>query len=115
MIATVVRSVAGVVVQLLVSFGNGGRVEEYDADGNVVWRIEQPGYGSGHSAPTPSIVRASDPAMLGNEDGQRALHEPLPLVEEEAAPRWSGKLGPTHRRESAVSTSRRKWSSESGR
>jgi hypothetical protein len=24
----------------LVSYGNGGRVEEYDADGNVVWRIE---------------------------------------------------------------------------
>ena len=29
----------------LVSFGNGGRVEEYDASGNVVWRIEgNPGY-----------------------------------------------------------------------
>jgi hypothetical protein len=28
----------------LVSFGNGGRVEEYDADGAVVWRIESPGY-----------------------------------------------------------------------
>lgn len=28
----------------LVSFGNGGRVEEYDAAGNVVWRIESPGY-----------------------------------------------------------------------
>lgn len=43
---------AGVVAQLggttqllpagrtLVSFGTGGRVEEYDADGNVVWRID---------------------------------------------------------------------------
>lgn len=43
---------AGVVAQLggstqtlpanrtLVSFGNGGRVEEYDAQGNVVWRID---------------------------------------------------------------------------
>ena len=29
----------------LVAFGNGGRVEEYDAAGNVVWRIEgSPGY-----------------------------------------------------------------------
>ncbi|HEX6252500.1 MAG TPA: arylsulfotransferase family protein [Gemmatimonadaceae bacterium] len=29
----------------LVSFGNGGRVEEYDASGNVVWRIDgNPGY-----------------------------------------------------------------------
>lgn len=29
----------------LVSFGNGGRVEEYDGSGNVVWRIEgNPGY-----------------------------------------------------------------------
>ncbi|HEU4994133.1 MAG TPA: arylsulfotransferase family protein, partial [Gemmatimonadaceae bacterium] len=29
----------------LVAFGNGGRVEEYDASGNVVWRIEgNPGY-----------------------------------------------------------------------
>jgi len=28
----------------LVSFGNGGRVEEYDASGNVVWSIDQPGY-----------------------------------------------------------------------
>jgi hypothetical protein len=28
----------------LVSFGSGGRVEEYDASGNVVWRIEAPGY-----------------------------------------------------------------------
>lgn len=30
--------------RVLVSFGNGGRVEEYDASGNVVWRIEDPGY-----------------------------------------------------------------------
>ncbi len=30
--------------RVLVSFGNGGRVEEYDAAGNVVWRIERPGY-----------------------------------------------------------------------
>lgn len=30
--------------RMLVSFGNGGRVEEYDADGAVVWRIESPGY-----------------------------------------------------------------------
>ncbi len=30
---------------LLVSYGNGGRVEEYDAGGRVVWRIEgTPGY-----------------------------------------------------------------------
>jgi len=30
---------------VLVSYGNGSRVEEYDADGNVVWRIEgDPGY-----------------------------------------------------------------------
>jgi hypothetical protein len=29
----------------LVSFGTAGRVEEYDAAGNVVWRIEgNPGY-----------------------------------------------------------------------
>ena len=29
----------------LVAYGNGGRVEEYDASGNVVWRIEgNPGY-----------------------------------------------------------------------
>lgn len=28
----------------LVSFGSGGRVEEYDASGNMVWRIEAPGY-----------------------------------------------------------------------
>jgi hypothetical protein len=28
----------------LVSFGNGGRVEEYDGSGNVVWRLESPGY-----------------------------------------------------------------------
>jgi hypothetical protein len=29
----------------LVAFGNGGRVEEYDATGRVVWRIEgTPGY-----------------------------------------------------------------------
>ena len=29
----------------LVAFGNGGRVEEYDASGRVVWRIEgEPGY-----------------------------------------------------------------------
>jgi arylsulfate sulfotransferase len=29
----------------LVAYGNGGRVEEYDASGNVVWRIEgDPGY-----------------------------------------------------------------------
>jgi hypothetical protein len=29
----------------LVAFGNGGRVEEYDASGAVVWRIEgNPGY-----------------------------------------------------------------------
>jgi len=29
----------------LVTFGNGGRVEEFDASGNVVWRIEgNPGY-----------------------------------------------------------------------
>ena len=29
----------------LVSFGTAGRVEEYDATGNVVWRIEaSPGY-----------------------------------------------------------------------
>jgi hypothetical protein len=28
----------------LVSFGNGARVEEYDASGSVVWRIENPGY-----------------------------------------------------------------------
>jgi len=31
--------------RILVSFGSAGRVEEYDADGNVVWRIEgTPGY-----------------------------------------------------------------------
>jgi len=30
--------------RVLVSFGNGGRVEEYDGDGNVVWRIDRPGY-----------------------------------------------------------------------
>jgi hypothetical protein len=30
---------------VLVSFGTGGRVEEYDDVGNVVWRIEgDPGY-----------------------------------------------------------------------
>ncbi len=29
---------------VLVSFGSGERVEEYDAAGNVVWRIHQPGY-----------------------------------------------------------------------
>jgi hypothetical protein len=30
---------------VLVSYGNGSRVEEYDAEGNVVWRIEgNPGY-----------------------------------------------------------------------
>jgi arylsulfotransferase ASST len=29
---------------VLVSFGSGGRVEEYDASGAVVWRIESPGY-----------------------------------------------------------------------
>ena len=29
---------------VLVAFGNGGRVEEYDAAGRMVWRIEQPGY-----------------------------------------------------------------------
>ena len=29
----------------LVAFGNGGRVEEYDASGRVVWKIEgEPGY-----------------------------------------------------------------------
>jgi len=29
----------------LVAFGNGGRVEEYDASGAVVWHIEgNPGY-----------------------------------------------------------------------
>lgn len=28
----------------LVSFGNGGRVEEYDANGTVVWRLNDPGY-----------------------------------------------------------------------
>lgn len=28
----------------LVSFGNGGRVEEYDASGHVVWRLDDPGY-----------------------------------------------------------------------
>jgi hypothetical protein len=28
----------------LVSYGNGGRVEEYDATGTVVWRVESPGY-----------------------------------------------------------------------
>ena len=28
----------------LVSFGNGGRVEEYDEVADVVWRIDQPGY-----------------------------------------------------------------------
>lgn len=28
--------------RLLVSFGNGGAVEEYDASGNVVWRIDAP-------------------------------------------------------------------------
>jgi hypothetical protein len=28
----------------LVSFGNAGRVEEYDAAGRVAWSIEQPGY-----------------------------------------------------------------------
>lgn len=31
--------------RLLVAYGNGARVEEYDATGNVVWRIEgNPGY-----------------------------------------------------------------------
>jgi hypothetical protein len=31
--------------RILVAYGNGGRVEEYDAAGNVVWRIEgNPGY-----------------------------------------------------------------------
>jgi hypothetical protein len=29
---------------VLVSFGSGARVEEYDASGTVVWRIEHPGY-----------------------------------------------------------------------
>jgi hypothetical protein len=28
----------------LVTFGSAGRVEEYDASGNVVWQIEAPGY-----------------------------------------------------------------------
>ncbi|NIP83942.1 MAG: hypothetical protein GWM90_33815 [Gemmatimonadetes bacterium] len=28
----------------LVSFGSAGRVEEYDSAGDVVWRIESPGY-----------------------------------------------------------------------
>lgn len=28
----------------LVSFGSAGRVEEYDAEGRVVWRLENPGY-----------------------------------------------------------------------
>lgn len=28
----------------LVAYGNGGRVEEYDKSGNVVWRLEDPGY-----------------------------------------------------------------------
>jgi hypothetical protein len=28
----------------LVSFGNGGRVEEYDSAGQVVWRMDAPGY-----------------------------------------------------------------------
>jgi hypothetical protein len=30
--------------RVLVSFGSGARVEEYDASGTVVWRIEHPGY-----------------------------------------------------------------------
>ena len=31
--------------RVLVAYGNGGRVEEYDASGRVVWRIEgNPGY-----------------------------------------------------------------------
>jgi hypothetical protein len=30
--------------RVLVSFGNGGRVAEYDAAGNEVWRIVDPGY-----------------------------------------------------------------------
>lgn len=29
---------------MLVSYGSGGRVEEYDAAGAVVWRLVQPGY-----------------------------------------------------------------------
>lgn len=30
--------------RLLVSFGNGERVEEYDAEGRVAWQLEAPGY-----------------------------------------------------------------------
>jgi hypothetical protein len=44
----VIAELGGTVQQLentvLVSFGSGGRVEEYDAAGTVVWRLEQPGY-----------------------------------------------------------------------
>jgi hypothetical protein len=45
----IVAQVGGTVQDLpgghtLVSFGSAGRVEEYDASGSVVWRLEQPGY-----------------------------------------------------------------------
>jgi hypothetical protein len=44
-IPTVIARVGGTTQSLpgghtLVSFGSGGRVEEYDADGNVAWKIE---------------------------------------------------------------------------
>ena len=49
--ASPVRALTGGTTQdlpeghVLVSYGNGGRVEEYDAGGNVVWKIEgNPGY-----------------------------------------------------------------------
>ena len=46
---------------LLVAYGDGGAVREYDADGSVVWEIEgDPGYVSRPSAYARSITPAKD-------------------------------------------------------
>ena len=81
----------------LVSYGNGGRVEEYNATGRVVWRIEgkpgyifraqrirslyYPGVGTARKAqPPPSRFRSRSCSRSRSRRKKSAASAALPLI-----------------------------------